>query len=241
MALDRYGYVYNNPLKFRDQTGFDPDVIIPSSTPTVPAYSNPLAVSPQSTPKPIYPTSSNLQPEPLPAPSPYMYSQNIAPPDFGNLDQDGRPPPPDVQGLPDDQWEWNPPGQNRMPGGWKNKADKEGRIFLPDPEWRSRTGKEGEDAHWDVYYPNGRRKERFPSNPQWGRGGQRSNPGTYNPGTGMYEIALHPDFYRLDSRELTNRLLIVGGSGLTLYGIWMAAKILSPACGPAAPVCAIIF
>jgi len=76
----------------------------------------------------------------------------------------------------------------------------------------------------------------YPPNPEWGRGSNdRKRPGIYNRQTGIY------DPLNVASAEIAEDVgVAVGVTGATTGSIWLLSKLLSPICGPAAVVCAIL-
>ena len=234
-AYDRYAYVMNSPIMANDPTGHScVGPLCPETTPTpspnnYPNTQDPLNISPASTQQPDW-INNNQTYTTIPAPTPF--SLVVAPPDFDNKLPDGNPPPPHVDGLPDDAWEWDDtPG---MEPGYRNVEDP-GWVWSPHDKQVTRKGKEGEDPHWHRRIPGTRgRGEIFPPNPEWGRGNNdRMNPGVYNPNTGRYE----PQVSQLTSSART--VSIISGSLSVGYLLYRGIRLgLSPACGPAFGLCA---
>jgi RHS repeat-associated protein len=112
-----------------------------------------------------------------------------APPDFSN-DLD-RADPPNIPGLPAEDWEWSWNWESYGPG-WKNKSDPNNIVWRPDENKPSRNATEGEQPHWHGSGPGGISID-FPANYQWGRGkNQRSYPGEFD-GVG-YSFDLDPNY-----------------------------------------------
>lgn len=161
--------------------------------------------------------------------TPFFY--RVSPPDFTNRLPNGNLPPPNVEGLPDG-WVWRQP--RGYPPGYTNPGDP-GAVWVPDEGWDS--GYEGEQGHWDRFpEPNAlNNKQKFPPNPEWGRGNQRNSLGVYNPKTGQYEPTSFSSKW-----SIWNSILQTGKTIGAGYIFYRAFKIIiSPACGPLAPVCAL--
>jgi len=226
-GFDRFAYVNNNPVNGTDPTGFScigpncPQIV---PIPTPPVSQEVLNINPASTATPLM-----IYPTPVPIPTPFYY--HVAPPDFKNLLPDGNPPPPAVEGL-SDEWTWEHP--SGYPPGYTNPGDP-GAVWRPDPGRTSKNKREGEDPHWDRYpKPNSPEKEKYPPNPEWGRGGQGRGPGAYNPKTGKYnstDLIFH--------RQPWEFLYQSSKATITLYIVYRVFRIISaPVCGPLAPICA---
>ena len=138
-SLNRYSYTRNNPLKYDDpsghayrdrdeaakkikkQLGLDPDEDIPLWKLILAKRGN------------GYYQEGGGDPPPGP----------IDPPDFENLDDEGRIRPPNVpDGRDPDLWEWV------RKGTWKHPVDQ-GKQWRADTGGVAPSGKEGEDRHWD--------------------------------------------------------------------------------------------
>ncbi len=184
--LNRYTYVRNNPLNHVDPTGHDcVGLQCPPYAPAPPA-ANPLNASPASTPVSSNGGLPNATSQAVPAPA-AISPAIIAPPDFNNLLPDGNPPPPGVEGLPSDGWQYDDKWPDLGPG-YRNRDDPRQRVYRPDEGYTSKKGTEGEDPHWHEREPGDKgRGNVYPPNPEWGRKGQRDHPGAYNPRTGNYE------------------------------------------------------
>ncbi|MCM1566931.1 MAG: RHS repeat-associated core domain-containing protein, partial [Dehalobacter sp.] len=176
MAWDRYAYALNAPTIYTDPTGH---AYCPSNTPGA------MCVDDE-------PDPPNVVEQASVASSPAVGSSvsnstvvlsNGTPETPPSFDPDGRPTaPPTGTGLPEDGWEWNDDWPGLGPG-YKNKHDPNGRVYRPDQGRPSA----GEQDHWHVREP-GKRDVKFPKNYQWGRKGQRSNPGQFDPDSQSYLI-----------------------------------------------------
>jgi len=226
-TLNRYSYTGNNPMRYVDPSGhiYGPDPYDPAALETDAerkAYAKATG------------DTSVL--------NGLLSIEGVAPPDFDNPLSDGNPAPPQVEGLPDDTWEWNNNWEGLGPG-YRNSEDPTHSVWRPDDRGISDKGTEGEDPHWHRRLP-GRRGpgEAFPSNYRWGRGGERERPGWYNEKTGRYEYELAPfsSGPRVIPQPSWPTIAIPVGVGVGLT-IWWAAKLLSPACGPFALACAVAF
>ncbi len=217
-GLDRYAYVNNNPLRYIDPTGHE-DVEHTCYNLNDPGCID-KTLDEESGLNGINNTETTNNP---PHPD--------APPDVNNPLPTGNPPPPHVDGLPDDQWEWNDDWLDLGPG-YRNKKDPTATVWRPDNGYTNRAGNEGEMPHWHGRAPgvNGEGilwppKENY----RWGRPGQRQFPGVPNPQTGLYEFSPNPNLIDFES---------VGVSVVTLLTIRIIRIIASPACGLGMPVCA---
>ncbi len=209
-AWDRYAYVNNNPLRYTDPTGHE-DVEHTCYNPEDPGCINNDEKSDLSG---INNTETTETP-PLPD----------EPPDFNNPLPDGNPPPPNVNGLPNDQWElgnWSGLGR-----GYKNAKDPRGPVYRPDKGYKNTGNNNGEMPHWHVRSP-GTQDTAFPENYQWGYPGQRKYPGEYNKPTGRYEMGMP---------ELED-IAAPASVPIGFYVVYRIVRaVLSPACGPGLPVC----
>jgi hypothetical protein len=177
---------------------------------------------------PVTPTSAAAVPTPNPQPGPAPPQPAAAPPGWtgqaANLPTGGdRPyvPPKNSHGKPK-----KVPAGGR--GGAKGYEDADGNIWVWNPPG-GRTAHGG--PHWDVQHPDGSHTnvdpdgkithgdDNFPNKSRGASGDNGANPGD------------------------DNTAKIVGGTaaGIGIGGlIWWGAKVLSPACGPFAPVCAVV-
>ena len=204
LSYDRYAYVENNPIIYSDPTGEFPifallvlaitAVIITADTPDV-SYA-PISES--------------------------IYSA-VAPPDYSDVGEtnpkDYVPPPPEVDGLPDDKWEWHDSFPNNE-RGYTNEDDP-GYVWSPHKGKGGEGTSEGEAPHWHRRQQGvNRGGQVFPPDYQWGRGGQRSYPGEYNERTGLYESENSvPSF----SFEITDSQI---NQTLGLFGIMAGLKVV---------------
>ena len=109
-------------------------------------------------------------------------------------------------------------------GGFK---DQDGNIW----EWAKGGGRHGGE-HWDVQHPDGSHTNVAPDGTVIGQDNfpnKRREP--------KRPPDAEPDDGGVNAGD-TAKAVAVGGGGL--LALWWAAKLLSPACGPLAPVCAIV-
>ena len=184
------GPPYPNPTP---SPGYDPETVLdptPAKTPEPINSGNPVVISP------------------VPVPEPWV-SSKVAPP--GEFDYKGNylGEPPDVEGLPDDKWEWHDSFPNHEPG-YTNEEDP-GFVWSPHKGRVNDNGTEGEASHWHRK-PQGtpRGGQIFPPDYQWGRGGQRSYPGEYDEKTGLYGSVNYGPSFEF-TKDQVNEVLIFGG------------------------------
>jgi hypothetical protein len=164
MGNDRYAGMNNNPLSFTDPTGHS--VVCGTDEEGCDYYSN------------------EVDPEPPPIGLP------DAPPDFNNPNAEGNPPPPHVDDLPDEEWEWDD-NWLHLGKGYRNRKDPWGTVYRPDEGFYDPESPWGEQPHWNMRRPGqtGPGMD-YPLDPKWGRPGQRPGPGVFIPEKGAYVIVL---------------------------------------------------
>ena len=214
-AWDRYAYVNNNPIRYNDPSG----------------HGGGPKADPRETGGEFY---WNFFPEKQEGDEPDQTQPTTpphpdAPPDYSNTPRDETPPPPHVDGLPDEGWEWGVwPGLGK---GYRNNQDPNGTVWRPDFGYTNRPGTEGEMPHWHGRVP-GEQGEglTFPGDNKWGRPGQRTQPGVFNRETGRYEYSPLPGTGDVG--------VTVGVPIIVFFGYRFIRGLLSPVCGPLQLICA---
>jgi RHS repeat-associated protein len=203
MAWDRYAYGFNNPIKYIDPSGHIGCTDSRLGGSEACDSNGGFASPPNESTQPELPkvSTENAPPPGLPD----------APPDFSpDSLMNGHPSHPNVDGLPDDGWEWGTwPG---LGTGWKNKYDPWGTVYRPDV--KNKPGaKEGEDPHWNIRRPGEKYGTNFPPDYRWGRGVQRTGPGVWKKDLQVYQVVV----YVVGTTAIVagiNTLANAGGTGL---------------------------